>query len=95
MRGRIAQLSNAEIGDLHDRFVIVVLRQKGSLSKAITPGPPFEVLKIKVNWKKAVKVSLEKRKPPEGWPKGARNVEEERRVKEVRLRTGRRPRSWQ
>jgi len=34
-----------------------------------TPGPKPETLKIKGNWQKAIKRSLAKRKPPEGWPK--------------------------
>jgi hypothetical protein len=33
------------------------------------PGPKAEVLKIKGNWRKAMKASLAKKKPPEGWPK--------------------------
>jgi len=31
-------------------------------------GPKPDVLKIHGNWKAAVKRSLEKKKPPEGWP---------------------------
>ena len=33
------------------------------------PGPKAEVLKIKGDWKQAMKASLAKKKPPEGWPK--------------------------
>ncbi len=34
-----------------------------------TPGPKPDTLKIKGNWKNAVKQSLQKKKPAEGWPK--------------------------
>jgi hypothetical protein len=34
-----------------------------------TPGPKPDVLKLKGNWKDAVKKSLQKKKPAEGWPK--------------------------
>jgi hypothetical protein len=34
-----------------------------------TPGPKADRLKIDSNWKEAVKKSLSKKKPPEGWPK--------------------------
>ncbi|MGC1619307.1 MAG: hypothetical protein WA765_12535 [Candidatus Acidiferrum sp.] len=33
------------------------------------PGPKAETLKIKGNWQRAMKTSLTKKKPPEGWPK--------------------------
>jgi hypothetical protein len=33
------------------------------------PGPKPDVLKIHGNWQAAMKKSLKKRKPPEGWPK--------------------------
>jgi len=33
------------------------------------PGPKPDVLKIKGNWQAAVKKSLQKKKPAEGWPK--------------------------
>ncbi len=33
------------------------------------PGPKPELLKVKGNWKQAVKKSLAKKKPPDGWPK--------------------------
>jgi hypothetical protein len=32
------------------------------------PGPKPEVLKLEGNWKDAIKESLKKRRPPEGWP---------------------------
>jgi hypothetical protein len=33
------------------------------------PGPKPDLLKIDIDWEKAVKKSLEKRKPADGWPK--------------------------
>jgi hypothetical protein len=41
-------------------------KPSGKLAKR---GPKPEVLKIKQNWRKAIKASLAKKKPPEGWPK--------------------------
>jgi hypothetical protein len=32
-------------------------------------GPRPELLKLHGNWQAAIKKSLKKRKPPEGWPK--------------------------
>jgi hypothetical protein len=32
-------------------------------------GPEPEVLKLDGNWKDAIKKSLQKKKPKEGWPK--------------------------
>ena len=32
------------------------------------PGPKPDVLKLFGNWKDAIKKSLEKKKPAEGWP---------------------------
>jgi len=40
-----------------------------SNAKGSKPGPKPETLKIKGNWQDAVRKSLKKRKPPEGWPK--------------------------
>jgi hypothetical protein len=34
-----------------------------------TPGPKPDLLKIKGNWQAAMKKSLTKKRPPEGWPK--------------------------
>jgi hypothetical protein len=34
-----------------------------------TPGPKPDMLKIDGPWKDAIKKSLQKKKPPEGWPK--------------------------
>ena len=44
---------------------------KSKTSKRIkaTPGPKPQILKIEGDWKKAIKKSFAKRKPPEGWPK--------------------------
>jgi hypothetical protein len=33
------------------------------------PGPKPDVLKLKGKWQDAVKQSLKKKKPAEGWPK--------------------------
>lgn len=33
------------------------------------PGPKPEVLKIEGNWEDAVKLAMQKKKPPGGWPK--------------------------
>lgn len=33
------------------------------------PGPKADTLKIEGKWQDAVKKSLSKKKPPEGWPK--------------------------
>jgi hypothetical protein len=33
------------------------------------PGPKPDLLKIDCEWEEAVKKSLEKKKPAEGWPK--------------------------
>ncbi len=34
-----------------------------------SPGPKPSVLKLKGKWQDAVKESLQKKKPAEGWPK--------------------------
>jgi hypothetical protein len=44
-------------------------KPKRGKKKTSTPGPKPDVLKLKGNWKHAVKKSLQKRKPAEGWPK--------------------------
>lgn len=36
---------------------------------ASAPGPKPDVLKLKGKWQDAVKQSLQKKKPAEGWPK--------------------------
>jgi hypothetical protein len=42
---------------------------KRDTKKAATPGPKPDTLKIKGRWQNAVKRSLQKKKPAEGWPK--------------------------
>jgi hypothetical protein len=44
-------------------------RVKADVKKAATPGPKPDTLKIEGNWQDAVKRSLQKKKPAEGWPK--------------------------
>jgi hypothetical protein len=44
-------------------------KPKHPKGKPETPGPKPDVLKINGNWRDAVKKSLEKKKPAEGWPK--------------------------
>jgi hypothetical protein len=43
-------------------------RKKNKKQRA-TPGPKPDTLKIEGDWRDAVKKSLSKKKPPEGWPK--------------------------
>jgi len=38
-------------------------------SQRKSPGPKPDTLRIEGDWKKALKKSLGKKKPPEGWPK--------------------------
>jgi hypothetical protein len=33
------------------------------------PGPKPDVLKLKGSWQQEIRKSLQKKKPPEGWPK--------------------------
>jgi hypothetical protein len=44
-------------------------KESKPLKKASTPGPKPDRLKIKGSWQSAMRKSLTKRKPPEGWPK--------------------------
>jgi hypothetical protein len=44
-------------------------KQKSSKKKKLTPGPKPDVLKIDEDWQDAIKKSLQKKKPSEGWPK--------------------------
>jgi hypothetical protein len=37
--------------------------------KKATPGPKPDTLKLEGDWRDAVKKSLAKKKPAEGWPK--------------------------
>ena len=34
-----------------------------------TPGPKPQYLKIEGDWRDAVKQAIQKKRPPEGWPK--------------------------
>jgi hypothetical protein len=45
-----------------------MMKNKKQKPKA-KPGPKAETLKIKGDWRRAMKASLTKKKPPEGWPK--------------------------
>jgi hypothetical protein len=47
----------------------VTKKKAKSKKKAASRGPKPEVLRLEGNWKDAVKKSLAKKKPPEGWPK--------------------------
>ncbi len=45
-------------------------KKKNSPSRpAAKTGPKPDMLKLSGNWKQAVKKSLQKQKPAEGWPK--------------------------
>jgi hypothetical protein len=46
----------------------MVIKKKAKKSKS-TPGPRPDRLKLKGPWEEAVRKSLQKKKPPEGWPK--------------------------
>jgi hypothetical protein len=35
----------------------------------VVPGPKPDTLKIEGDWKEAIKTSLNKKKPSDGWPK--------------------------
>jgi hypothetical protein len=37
--------------------------------RPLQPGPKPDLLKIGCDWQEAVRKSLEKKKPAEGWPK--------------------------
>jgi hypothetical protein len=43
--------------------------KRNSKKKPVPRGPKPEILKLEGNWKDAVKQSLAKNKPAEGWPK--------------------------
>jgi len=45
------------------------MKNKGTKKEQRTPGPKPETLKLKGDWSAAVKKSLAKKKPAEGWPK--------------------------
>ena len=42
---------------------------KHPMKKKLAPGPKPQTLKIEGDWQEAVKKSLAKKKPKEGWPK--------------------------
>ena len=44
-------------------------RASKPIRKARRPGPKPETLKLEGNWERAVKKSLSKKKPANGWPK--------------------------
>jgi hypothetical protein len=44
-------------------------KPKRSNRNSGTPGPKPEVLKIGIKWQDAVKQSMLKKRPPNGWPK--------------------------
>ncbi len=44
-------------------------KKKPAKKKRAKPGPKADILKLEGDWKDAVKKSLEKKKPAEGWPK--------------------------
>jgi hypothetical protein len=44
-------------------------RVEPKTKKKQTPGPKPEIVKIEGNWHDAVKQSLQKKKPVNGWPK--------------------------
>ncbi len=48
-----------------------VMKQKKqpAKKKRAKPGPKEDRVKIEGDWKEAIKKSLEKKKPAEGWPK--------------------------
>jgi hypothetical protein len=46
-----------------------MLLPKKAAKKKATPGPKPDMLKLSGKWRDAVKKSLTKKKPAEGWPK--------------------------
>jgi hypothetical protein len=46
-----------------------VKKKAAKKKKRAKPGPKEDLLKIEGDWKDAIKKSLSKKKPPEGWPK--------------------------
>lgn len=45
------------------------MKKSKRVANRSTSGPKPKVLKINGKWQDAVKKSLEKKKPPAGWPK--------------------------
>lgn len=64
----VAEAANSsaavEVGAMPEKQKSTVIAQEKA-----SPGPMPEVLKIDMNWEDAVKHSLQKKKPSEGWPK--------------------------
>ena len=55
---------------MRDAIVSGKVRTKATKKRTdATPGPKPGILKLKGNWRDAVKRSLQKKKPKEGWPK--------------------------
>jgi hypothetical protein len=46
-----------------------VVKRKPAVRAGAKRGPKADVLKLRGRWQDAVKQSLQKKKPPEGWPK--------------------------
>jgi hypothetical protein len=44
-------------------------KQTSAKRRPQQPGPKPDMLKIDINWQQAIQKSLEKKKPPEGWPR--------------------------
>jgi len=44
-------------------------KKKPHKKQPIPPGPRPDLLKIDMDWKDAIKKSLEKKKPETGWPR--------------------------
>jgi hypothetical protein len=44
-------------------------KRKSTKKAGAIPGPKPDTLKIEGNWKDAVKKSLTKKRPADGWPK--------------------------
>ena len=45
------------------------LEKKVTTDRTVLPGPKPDLLKIDIGWQDAIKRAIEKKKPPEGWPK--------------------------
>jgi hypothetical protein len=45
------------------------MAKNSKTKKKQTPGPKPEVLKVKGNWREAIKKSLATKKSADGWPK--------------------------
>jgi hypothetical protein len=65
--GKISRRKTADVQTASEQSM-TKLRKKKSRKKE-TPGPKPDMLKIEGDWKDAVKKSLQKKKPAQGWPK--------------------------